>query len=231
MDVLADDGELAPGRKQRHLPYPVIAASSVSASRGGQRLELAAVDEEVEEVGRQLELDVLDRAHEPLEALARRAREEQLARAQQRCVPDLDDAVRTDGGEEPDLDRVLDVDVGGEAAARYRRSTSPGSMPRVAQDDPLADRVRRLGLGERRRVGAGERDPRCRLDDDLARPVAKTPIGDIRPARRSSASRSIKPEPQIPRGLDVADRDARRTPRRRGVAPTRSRRRRPASRT
>ena len=91
--LAAEQGHLGP---RRSVPRRAsdCKAPATRVRRERKRLELAALDEELEEVRRGLELDVLDPPHEPLERAPRvDAEQEQLARPAQRRVADLDDAI------------------------------------------------------------------------------------------------------------------------------------------
>ena len=197
----------------------------------GQRLELAAVDEQLEEVGRRLELDVLDaRTRRPRRSRAEPRAAARARRAARRCRPSTTRSAGT-GARKPMLDRVCDVDVGREAAGEVQPVDFAGIDAELAQQDPLADRVRGLRLGERGGVGARERDAGLGVRRrSCVRRRRTRPSGVMRPARRSSASRSIRPEPQSPTGGAspiVRSRERCRLP---AVETTRSRPRRPACR-
>ena len=114
-------------------------ASDVAS--GGHRDELAAVDEQLEEVGLGLELDVLDPGDQRLQA--HRGAEPRAAaprrRAAPRCRPD--DPVGRDRREQADLDRVGDVDVASRTRRRGRAGR-PGRRSRRARAGGSAGRRR-----------------------------------------------------------------------------------------
>ena len=203
------------------------------ASRSGSGLNWQPSTKSSKKSGVSLQLDVLDLRERARSSAAGADAESSSWRAPaQRGVADLDDAILRHGREEADLDRV----------ARRRRSS----------------RSRRRGRGGRRRAGStpssrrrihwptvfaalawasAEASARENVMPCSGRDVDESARGRrtrlsalIRPARRSSASRSISPEPQSPSGARVADRLEREAAVGVAARPLRWRRRRPACR-
>ncbi len=127
----------------------------------GERLEPTRFDEELEEVRRGLELDVLDAVEVLLDRVpARRVEQERSGPANRRVAERLD-SLRPDRGKEPDLDRGRDVEVASEAAGEEYGVEFSGSEPKRTEEDRLSAGIGGLRLGEVAGVDPRERDARA----------------------------------------------------------------------
>jgi hypothetical protein len=138
-------------------------------SSDGDRGEAAPFDEEVEEVRVHLELHVLDPAHESVERRSARRREEHDARPAERCVAHLLDPALRDRWDEPDVDRVADVDIARERARQVEADDRPRLEPEQAQEDAGPAVVGGLRLGQGARVRPAEVDPLLGLESGAIR--------------------------------------------------------------
>ena len=111
-----------------------------------------------------------------------------------------------DRREQADLDRVLDVHGVGEPAGQVDPVDLLGGHAEATEQDPLAARVRGLGLRQQARVRARERDALLRRHEELVEAVTE-PTLLVHPARATELGQHVdEPRTADADRIDVTDR-------------------------
>src|SRR5688572_30524014 len=145
---------------------PCYVSSNAFRSGRFHRLELTALDEEVEEARMRLQPAVFDALYERFQLRALRLREQGDARALDGRVADLHDAVVRQVRDQADPLRRVDLQVPPETAGEVKHVDVVERDPVVADDGLQPRDVRALGLRQLVHVALEEEDVAGRVERD-----------------------------------------------------------------